>query len=608
MPWAELHFIRPWWLVGLLPALWLLVLLWRASSAQAGWNGLIAPQLLQHLLLGRNEGLGRAPLALLGCAWLVALIALAGPTWERQPQSVYSASLDQVVVLDMSPSMALTDVAPDRLTRARFAITDLMAQSLEGRTALIVFGAEHHVVVPLTDDNATVEQLLRALSVDVLPAEGDSAAAALRASVQLLAAAKSRAAHVILISDGIGDPADSINAARQLRDAGAKLSVIGVGIGVGTGPEAQLRELARSGAGVYQSLGSRGAHPALTMQAVAEFSQQPQRETNVDRWVEKGVWLLLPLLLLAALGYRRGWLSVVVVMALCPAPQQAMAVSWDDLWSRPDQRAKRLLDAGQTSEAAQLFTDPNWRATARYRSGEFDQAAAQFSDSGSAYNRANALAKAGKLGEALKSYEQALTARPDDDDARFNRDLVKKILDQQQQQKQQGQQGQQENSEQKSQHGESSDADSEQSSSAQQQAQKDKGQDGAQSPSTAEASKSDKDQDPGAAQAQDKDESSAADKAQAKQREAVQQQAKSDVQPQKASSAPEQADGSGDAVPGNEQDKPVAAADQLAERPPTEQELALQQWLRQVPDDPGGLLRRKFMLEHLQRRKGRNEQ
>ena len=178
MSWADLHFIRPWWLVGLLPALWLLVLLWRSRSAQAGWDGLIAPQLLQHLLVGRNESVGRAPLALLGCAWLLGVIALAGPTWERQSQSVYSASLDQVVVLDMSPSMALTDVAPDRLTRARFAITDLMAQSLEGRTALIVFGAEHHVVVPLTDDNATVEQLLRALSVDVLPSKGDSGAAA----------------------------------------------------------------------------------------------------------------------------------------------------------------------------------------------------------------------------------------------------------------------------------------------------------------------------------------------------------------------------------------------------------------------------------------------
>lgn len=428
MQWADFHFIRPWWLLALIPAVLLVVLLCKRRAAGSGWDGLIASSIMPRLMVGRDERLARAPIVLLGFAWLLAVIALAGPTWERQPQAMYRASLDQVVVLDLSPSMNGTDIAPSRLARARFAISDLLAQTREGRTALVVFGAEHHVVTPLTDDAATVEQLLRALSVDVLPVSGDRAASALRAALQLLAAATSRAAHVILLSDGVGDPAESIAAAIEVRATGARLSVIGIG----TDRESQLRELARSGGGAYQQLGQLGPldgegrrSPALELEAEAGFSQTAGRELTADLWAEKGAWLLLPLLLVAALGYRRGWL-VVLVVALFQHPQDAMAFDWDDLWLTPNQQAKRLLESGQAQQAAELFADPQWQATARYRSGEFDKAAEQFAASNAAYNRANALARAGKLQEAINSYDEALAAQPDDEDARFNRDLLQK--------------------------------------------------------------------------------------------------------------------------------------------------------------------------------------
>ncbi|MFT5447966.1 MAG: Ca-activated chloride channel family protein [Gammaproteobacteria bacterium] len=313
MQWADFHFIRPWWLLALVLAVLLVVLLCKRRAAGTGWDGLITSSIMQRLMVGRDEKRARTPIVLLGFAWLLAVIALAGPTWERQPQAMYRASLDQVVVLDLSPSMTGTDLAPNRLARARFAVSDLLAQTREGRTALVVFGAEHHVVTPLTDDVATVEQLLRALSVDVLPVPGNRAASALRAALQLLSAATSRAAHVILMSDGVGDPAESISAAIELRGAGARLSVIGIG----TERESQLRELARSGGGAYWQLGQFGQlgegrrNPALELEAVAGFTQTPGREFTADLWAEKGAWLLLPLLVVAALGYRRGWLGTL---------------------------------------------------------------------------------------------------------------------------------------------------------------------------------------------------------------------------------------------------------------------------------------------------------
>lgn len=607
-PLAQLHFIRPLWLLGLLPAVVLLVLLWRRRSDQSGWSALIAPQLLPHLMLGRDEQSSRLPLVLLGCAWLLAVMSLAGPTWEQQPQAVYQASLDQVVVLDLSPSMAATDVPPDRMTRARFAISDLMMQTNEGRTALIVFGGEHHVVTPLTDDAATVEQLLRALSVDVLPVAGDRAASALRASMELLTAAKSAVAHVILLSDGISDPADSISAAVRLREAGAKLSVIGIS----PPRESQLRELARSGGGVYQPLGSRGPHPALDMQAVAEFSQVPGREANTDLWVEKGVWLLLPLLFVAAIGYRRGWLAALVVVAIVQQPREVMAFDWKDLWLTPNQQAKRLLDLGQTQQAAELFDDPDWRAAARYRAGEFDKAAQEFSNAQQAYNRGNALAKAGKLREAIKSYDEALALRTDDADARFNRDLIQKLLDRQQQQDQQEQQNKDQQGKGQHDRGQQQDSERQQGSQERDQGQKDQKQ-ADPSPSEGNEQRSVEQQ---SRQAESDDRQSKNKDSNGERRDDDHEQAKQDVAQQSQSQPRSPPQSPSQSLPQSAADSaaqqhPLPAGnanDELERRPPTEQELALQQWLRQVPDDPGGLLRRKFMLEHLQRQKERNSQ
>ena len=277
-------------------------------------------------------------------------------------------------------------------------------------------------------------------------------------------------------------------------------------------------------------------------------------------------------------------------------------MGWDDLWLTPNQRAKRLLDTGQAQQAAELFDDPAWQAAARYQSGEFDKAAEQFEASDAAYNRANALAKAGKLEAALKSYDEALAAHPGDDDARFNRDLVQKLLDQQQQEQQgqndqQGQKDQQEDSGQSAQDGKPSDEQGDRSEQSRAQAEQESAgseskEDPSQSPSPSPSEPQPETGDHKRAGSQD--EKAAADNEQrdAEQQKNEQQQVKDDVAPQSATaSKPDGQARNNDATRESEVEVP------------SEKELALQQWLRQVPDDPGGLLRRKFMLEHLQRQK-----
>ncbi len=631
---SEFHFLRPAWFLALVPALVLLGLLWRRRGPAANWQGIVSPALLPHLLLETEMTLRRLPLLALGLGWLLAVTALAGPTWERQPQPVYSAPADRVIVLDMSPSMGATDLRPDRLTRARLSIRNFLSQVQEGRTALVVFGAEQHVVTPLTDDVATIEALLPALTPDILPAPGDFGGGALRTAGELLQRVGSQRGEVLLFSDGVDDPADSLEAIQELRSRGTGISVVGVGTvngaplpgtagGFETAPgggvrlarldESSLAALASAGGGRYLRLGE-GAVTALLDQAVdRDPAHAVAGQQGLQRWVEKGPWLMLPLLLIAAVGFRRGWLAVLVVLLV---PPHVQAFDWTDLWQRPDQQASRLLEQGEAAAAAERFVDSQWRAMARYQAGDYAAAAEEFDgeNADSRYNRGNALARAGRLQEALAAYDQALQKQPGHKDARFNRELVEELMRQQEQSSQydstvspQGESGDATGADQHRGSGANNDQQQQPAKSPADQAETGAG--GKRTPAEqaqADAANEDRDESAGEAQAE-----------QVAGEEAVTQDRDGDGKPEQPDSA-EQA--RADVAPSADdatraQEDAQAEAGTVAEQsgqltgeqphaPMNEQALALEQWLRQVPDDPAGLLRRKFMLEHLMRQKG----
>jgi len=660
---SEFHFLRPAWFLALVPALFLLLWLWRRRGNGGGWQSIVAPALLPYLLLDRGHVMQRVPLALLGLGWLLAVTALAGPAWERQPQPVYRVPVDRVLVLDLSPSMAAADLRPDRLTRARLAVQALLAGAQEGRTALVVFGAEPHVVTPLTDDTATIEALLPALSTDILPAPGDRAGPALRMAAELLRRVGSTRGEVLLLSDGISDPADALEAIQELRRRNVSTSVLGVGTTAGApAPDAQggfvtgagggvrlarldetgLTALARAGGGRYRRLGE-GPVTALLSQTIARNPAQAlDGKQGLERWVEQGPWLLLPLLLIAAGGFRRGWLGVVALLLI--PPPQAQAFGWDDLWLRQDQQASRLLEQGQAAAAAERFADPAWQATARYRAGDYDSAAAGFTgeDAESRYNRGNALARAGHLQEALAAYDQALAQQPGHADARYNRDLVEKLLQSRSQAQSSGQDSGSDSSQNDAQagagqEGAAADQDGQQQGDSRSGASSagDSGTQAGEEPQSggnaganvqAAADKANPEpaaQQSGSGATGEPDAQPAAGDADTQQRAGTQkpspgrdghttpdpsdsaEQARADVAPATEAESREPREAQAQADTGEGPPPPSATTDTDTSREPlSEQQLALEQWLHQVPDDPAGLLRRKFMLEHLMRQKG----
>ena len=591
---ANFHFLRPAWLLGLLPALLATGLIWRQLRSGQAWSAVIDPGLLPHLLSGRASKPPRWPMLALLVGWCLATLALAGPSWQQLPQPVERREDALVVLFDLSTSMLAEDITPSRLVRSRQKLLDLLNRKTEGTTGLVAFAGDAHVVSPLTDDLRTVANLLPALSPDIMPVQGSNPGLAVAQAVRLLRDSGLDQGQILLVTDGIrGDDARDI--ADALSGTAYRLSVLGIGTADGapiptdTGflrdsagnivvaglERAPLEALARKYNGHYSDLQLDDSDVERILRTNALLDLETELlERQVDRWQDMGFWLVLLLLPLALGSFRRGWL---LCLFLLPLPEPVHAMDWQDLFRNRDQRASRLLDEGEAQAAAETFRNPDWTAAANYQAGNYDEALQHYQQADTAdswYNRGNALARSGKLPEAIAAYEEALERQGDMEDAAFNKALLEQLMDQQEQEQQQQsdensdsqQQDQQQAQDQQS--GQSGD----QGQQQQQQQNGDQGEPG----DSSQQSRGENQQDP----SQNNEGSPQADQQQ-------DQQPPQDGQPQPAQAQ------SGD---GEEQDtEQQASAARSAED--MERDMANEQWLRRIPDDPSGLLRRKFRYE-----------
>lgn len=582
----NLYFMHPhWlWLVLLIPLLW--GARWLRHTRKGTWEQLVDKQLMPFVLSGKDSALGVGVLVLVSLGLLVATLAMAGPAWEKREVPVFRNQQALVIAMDFSASMYAADEKPNRLTLARFKLLDILKSRHDGQTGLVVFAGDAFMVSPLTDDIATIEEQAKNLSPEIMPAPGSLLAPAIQRAMALLQQAEMPKGHILLITDGASDPDNASVAAEQAQAAGYQVSVLTVGSEDGA-PIVQpkggflvdslgktvvatvnvdaLKAIAQAGGGVF-------TQAALGDADVTLLGAQWQAETNqkltegqgrqLDTWVNEGYWLVLGLLPLAALAFRRGWLgAVLVACVVLPQPQTAQAFSWQDLWKTPDQQAQEILQQGQPAEAAKLFRDPDWQAAAAYKHQDYTTAAKRYSqrqDVDGQYNYANTLAMQNKLPEAVKSYEQVLQQQPDHADAQHNLKLVKERLEQQQKQ-QQDQKGEGEQQQ--------------QASSDQQQQQQKDGE--SQTPQPGETEK----QQQAAKEAEQKAQEDAQKAEQAEQQQAQAKQSEEKDKPA--------------------EDKPTQESESDPQQ--REQQQATEQWLRRIPDDPAGLWRRKFQYQYQQR-------
>ncbi|WP_460158151.1 tetratricopeptide repeat protein [Pseudomonas sp. S3_C06] len=565
------HWFRPWWLL-LLPLLgWLIWQLWHRQKRAGRWQMILPPAFHATLLSGGNGRDSKLPWIALGVAWLLTILALPGPSWERVEQTSQKPADPLVVVLELTPEMLATDSPPTRLEQARRKLFDLLQARSDAQTAIVVYAGSAHTLVPLSDDLATSRNLLDALKPSLMPESGHRADLAVSKALALLKQGALGQGRILLIGSSLNEE-ERQGIRRALSGQSAQLLMLGVGTAEGA-PIAQedgsflkdeqgairvpqldspaLSAFLNSVGGEYRPVRLDEADlGALGLLNGPRSLRDDGQTVRLDTWADQGYWLLLPLLLLAACAGRRGWLFCLPLLFCLPQPSYAF--DFEDLWLRPDQQGLHLLKQKRPAEAAQHFDDHQWQGVALYEAGDYSGAAQRFaegSDARAHYNRGNALAKSGELEAAIDAYEQALEQQPDLRPAQTNKALVENLLKQKN------------------------------------------------APPPAEP-----DTQPSEQQSLPGDEPAPATTPPP----AVKSETQSEAQPSESASEPPPTtppQPGPNEVPGSDEEEQTDTVPTL--RPSEdnlegEQRQALEQWLGKIPDDPGELLRRKFWYEQQQ--------
>lgn len=618
----DFHFIYPMWLVLILPLIAVLMALFLFQSKKnTALQQLVEPQLAPFVLTGQQQKTSYRLLALIGTLALIAIIAMAGPSWEKRKQASFKQQQALVIALDLSTSMYAKDVQPSRLVRARFELIDLLKQRKEGQTALIVYAGDAFVVSPLTDDAETIEAQAKLLNPAIMPVQGNRTAVVIQKAQQLLAQTQLKQGHILLITDEIVDQKETLKAINTARSANIQTSILGVGTLEGSPiplsqggfvkNNAGNIVLAKLNANVMQSVANAGAgifvQSVIGDQDLNRLSQQfsnnnaqslvKDEQTEISIWINEGIWLIFLLIPIVLLLFRKGYLaSISLVFFMLPQSEPSLALSWDDLWSTPNQQGQQAFSAGNSKQAANLFENQNWKASAAYQAGDYQAALQGFIKDQSAegfYNTANSLVKLNKIPEAMAAYTQALKLDKNHSDAKYNLELLK----QQQKQKQQQQKQQQKSSsdQQDSQQQKNQDNKAEQQDqSGSQTKQDDKNEKDAQASEQQDQSGSQAEQDDQAkkdAQASEDAKQDNADQQDAQQKLAqeAEKQALEDWKKQQKDSE-------------DDKDKASASSEstEAQDQQQREQQQATEQWLRRIPDDPTVLWQRKFQYQYKQ--------
>ncbi len=471
-----LTFSQPAWLL-LLPLPWLLA--WYGQRDRARRLArLVAPALWPLLVRGPGDSRrGITPLFM--AAWALALLAATDPRLPGMPSSDDPArpppGPDLALVVDISPSMEVTDVAPTRLARARFELHDYLARRPGGRTALVAYSAQAYELLPLTADRDTLAHFIAALDSGLTRRHGSNLTMALEIASRLLDPSPPGARAVLLVSDGEIHEADSARgAARRLADRGIPLLILGVGTPAG-GPvrdalgrflrhedrpvisrrnDALLAELAALGGGRYVPATDDDRDWSALFEALNRLDAAVPASPGTDpapRDTALYPWLLAPgLALFLWLGFRHHPALPLLLVCLLPLPP-AQAAEGDWRWSPQavwhawqEQRAHEALTAGDYERAMTLYGELGGfrgalgKGTAAYRLQDWARALAGFEAAArlaatpeerlaAAYNTGTTLLRLGRLAEAETALRKALRLDPEHRPAALNLALLQRL-------------------------------------------------------------------------------------------------------------------------------------------------------------------------------------
>lgn len=595
----EIHFLRPYFLLLIIPALILAFFFLRYRKAIGPWQYICSKDLLPYVLV--KKGKSDYFSYLLTALTLILLItAMSGPAWQQISLPLIKQKSGLVIALDLSPAMDAQDIKPSRLQRAIYKINDLLDMHQEGQVALIAFSGHPFVVTPLTDDIATIKNLLPVLETKIMPTSGHRANLAIAKAIDLLKQSGIHQGSIVLITSELSNQELEASIAIAKKEK-VTISILGIGTedtapipqaGGGFVKNSQgalviaklsknnLSQLAASTGGLFAVITVDDQDLRQLASRNKGFISHEETELKKSQWHDQGYLLVLLALPLASLIFRRG----ILLMILFLTPYTLQAISYDDVWKTKDQQAQELFQQEKYAEAKDLFQNKEWQGICNYKLGEYEHAAQLFQDIPTAeghYNYGTAKAKAGDLEGALEAYNHTLELQPDHEDALYNKKLIEEFLKQNENQDQNQSEQQDQNQNEQQDQNQSEQQDKEkgneqgQSQKDQKESGKEQGQQNSQDrPSPDEQNKPSDNEKPNMDELNDQ------------YRENIEKELKKEQT---------QLDEKKEA-----QKKPKELSAEAENDP---QRHIDERWLQRIPDDPAGLLRRKFQQQYRQQQK-----
>lgn len=187
------------------------------------------PELVNALMPSWSGAKGWVRLVLFDLAFLCFVIGLARPQMGAKLQEKETKGAEIMICLDVSNSMLAKDYSPNRLERAKLAISRITDKLQGDRIGLIIFAGTSFVQLPITNDYVSAKMFLGSISTESIPVQGTAIGDAVLTAARGFSAQSEKSRAIIVITDGENHEDDPVDAAKQAADLGIKVYTIGVG-------------------------------------------------------------------------------------------------------------------------------------------------------------------------------------------------------------------------------------------------------------------------------------------------------------------------------------------------------------------------------------------